>query len=79
MGIGAAVIGFFKALPKLLDLAEAIGKKIEERRLVQKLERLNNDLEKLDDCILKATEAKTLSERVSAAKELSNLVASWRD
>ncbi len=77
--MGGAIIGFFTALPKLLDLAKEIGTAIKERRLIQKMERLKNDLEELDDCILKTTQATNLSERVAAAKRLSDLVGGWND
>lgn len=76
--MGAAIIGFFVALPKLLDLAKELGELIEKRQLIRKMEAMKNDLEELDDCILKATEATSLSERVIAARRLSDLVGRFK-
>jgi truncated hemoglobin YjbI len=68
---GQAIIAFFIALPKLLDLVEKLGRTMSEREFQAWMNDLSETTEKL-------TNAQSLADRVAAARRLSDLTARLR-
>ncbi len=68
MGWGAAIIAFLTSLPKLLDLFAELGKTMAEKEFQNWMDDLSATTEKLKN-------AQSLSERVDAARRLSDLTS----
>jgi hypothetical protein len=67
MGWGEAIKAFLITIPKLLDLFSRLGKQMAEKSFQDWLAELDQTTQNLEN-------AKTMQERVDAAKKLSDLI-----
>ena len=73
MGVGEAIVAIIKALPDIVKLVTKIGESIGGLVDAAKDAQLNNWLDSLNQATRDLKNAKTLRERIDAAKRLNDL------